>query len=73
MATTSHAQHNRKPIPPVTPAATESEVLFRFPSTTSEREARIERIREQLVAGTYETEHKLDLALDRLLDDLTTQ
>ena len=32
---------------------------------------KVAQIRAQIEAGTYETEDKLDIAADRLLDDLT--
>jgi negative regulator of flagellin synthesis FlgM len=34
------------------------------------RHERVDEIRRQLAAGTYETPEKLELALDRLLDEL---
>ena len=35
------------------------------------RHEKVEAIRQQIAAGTYETPEKLDLALDRLLDELS--
>ena len=34
------------------------------------RHDRVEEVRRQIAAGTYETPEKLELALDRLLDEL---
>lgn len=34
------------------------------------RQERVEEIRRQIVSGTYETPEKLELALDRLLDEM---
>ncbi len=34
------------------------------------RQERVEEIRRQIAAGVYETPEKMDLALDRLLDEL---
>ncbi len=34
------------------------------------RQERIDQIRSQIASGTYETRQKLDLAVDRLLDEL---
>ena len=34
------------------------------------RDERVEEIRRQMAAGSYETPEKLELALDRLLDEL---
>ncbi len=34
------------------------------------RHERVEEIRRQIVSGTYETPEKLELALDRLLDEM---
>lgn len=35
------------------------------------RHERVEEIRRQIAAGTYETTEKLDIALDRLIDELS--
>jgi negative regulator of flagellin synthesis FlgM len=35
------------------------------------RHERVEEIRRQIAAGTYDTPAKLELALDRMLDELT--
>lgn len=35
------------------------------------RHERVEEIRRQIAAGTYETPEKLELALDRLMDELS--
>ena len=34
------------------------------------RQDRVDAIRQQIAAGTYETPEKLDIALDRLLDEI---
>jgi negative regulator of flagellin synthesis FlgM len=34
------------------------------------RQDRVDAIRAQIAAGTYETPEKLDIALDRLLDEI---
>jgi negative regulator of flagellin synthesis FlgM len=34
------------------------------------RADRVEAVRQQIAAGTYETSNKLDAALDRLLDEI---
>lgn len=34
------------------------------------RQDRVDAIRAQIAAGTYETDEKLDIALDRLLDEI---
>ncbi len=35
------------------------------------RSDRVDEVRTAIMSGTYETEQKLDVALDRLLEDLT--
>lgn len=35
------------------------------------RHERVEEIRQQIATGTYETPEKLEMALDRLLDELS--
>ena len=35
------------------------------------RHEKVEEIRRQIAAGTYETPEKLDVALDRLLDEMS--
>lgn len=35
------------------------------------RHERVEEIRQQIASGTYETPEKLELALDRLMDELS--
>ena len=35
------------------------------------RHERVEEVRRQIAAGTYETPEKMDVALDRLLDELS--
>ncbi len=35
------------------------------------RHEKVEAIRQQIAAGTYETAEKLELALDRMLDELS--
>ena len=35
------------------------------------RSERIRRIKQEIQAGTYETEEKLEIAINRLIDDLT--
>lgn len=39
-------------------------------STPTDRSARIEAIRAQIAAGTYETDEKLNVAINRLLEDV---
>ena len=39
--------------------------------TNDVRAAKVAEIRAQIEAGTYETDDKLDIASDRLLDDLS--
>ena len=34
------------------------------------RQSRVDAIREQIAAGTYETDAKIEIALDRLLDEI---
>ena len=34
------------------------------------RQARVDRIRAEIAAGTYETDEKLEIALGRLLDEI---
>ena len=34
------------------------------------RHARVQEIRRQIAEGSYETSHKLDVALERLLDEI---
>ena len=36
------------------------------------RHERVEEIRRQIASGVYETPEKLDIALDRMLDELST-
>ena len=42
----------------------------KFHSLTSVRKKKILEVRKQLVEGTYELDERLNVALDRLLEDL---
>jgi negative regulator of flagellin synthesis FlgM len=44
--------------------------LLKTLKTNDVRAEKVEQIRAQIAAGTYETEEKLDAAADKLLDDL---
>lgn len=45
--------------------------LFKLLKTNDVRVDKVADIKAQIEAGTYESGHKLDAAIDRLLDDLT--
>jgi flagellar biosynthesis anti-sigma factor FlgM len=47
-----------------------SHLLKTLKSGGDVRTEKVEAIKKQLEAGSYEDEHKLDVAADRLLDDL---
>ena len=44
---------------------------LRIDDAESERLVRIEEIRAELSAGSYDTDRKLEIALDRMIDALT--
>jgi negative regulator of flagellin synthesis FlgM len=48
----------------------EAELLSQVHELPDVRTDRVEQIRAQLAAGTYETQQKLDVAVGRLLDEL---
>jgi len=41
-----------------------------LPGGDAARRERIRRIKEEIKAGTYETSEKLEIAIDRLIEDL---
>ena len=48
----------------------EADAISRAREASDVRLDRVNEIRQQIADGTYETEEKLNLALDRLLDEL---
>jgi negative regulator of flagellin synthesis FlgM len=48
----------------------EAQELSQARETTGIRQDLVNRVRREIAAGTYDTEEKFDLALDRLLDDI---
>ena len=48
----------------------EADAASRAREASEVRQDRVNEIRQQIANGTYETEAKLDLALDRLLDEI---
>jgi negative regulator of flagellin synthesis FlgM len=48
----------------------EARLLEKVRDLPEVRQERIDRIRQQIAAGTYETEEKLRIALGRLLDEI---
>jgi flagellar biosynthesis anti-sigma factor FlgM len=51
-------------------SGTVSNLLKTLKSGGDLRADKVEAIKKQIEAGTYEDDHKLDVAADRLLDDL---
>jgi negative regulator of flagellin synthesis FlgM len=51
----------------ISEAAQLVEQVHQFPDI---REDRVEAVRQQIAAGTYETSDKLDTAIERLLDEI---
>lgn len=50
--------------------SSEARMLSGMDGVSSSRAERIETIRQQIATGEYETADKLELAVDRLLDEL---
>jgi len=48
----------------------EADRISRARETDEARQARVNEIRNEIAAGTYETDEKLDIALSRLLDEI---
>ena len=48
----------------------EAELVGQVQDVADIRADRIAQIRTEIVAGTYETEHRLDVAVGRLLDEI---
>lgn len=73
-----HLMRNSPPATPSTaPAPTDSVEISEAARRASEVQSpdgirwdRVEAIRRQIAEGTYETEEKLSIALDRLLDQM---
>jgi len=71
---------NNRPTPPSAsgPASSADEVtisqeanmLARISETPEARQARVDQIRAQIAEGRYDTNEKLDVAVDRLLDEM---
>lgn len=55
---------------PAQPAPAETAPAETAPSDPDIRRDLVERVRQEIAAGTYETEDKLDKALARLLEEL---
>jgi negative regulator of flagellin synthesis FlgM len=49
----------------------EADLLSRIGDLPDVRQERVDQIRAEIVNGTYETQEKLDLAISRLLDEVT--
>ena len=73
--------HSSRPSEPVTRPGTapindevdisqEARLIEQARQIPDVREDRVEMIRSQIAAGTYETSEKLDVAVDRLLDEI---
>lgn len=73
---TSGATH--RPLEPTAPAQIQDELdlspaaltLEQIRNVPAVRQDRINQIRAQIANGTYETPEKLDIALERLLDEI---
>jgi negative regulator of flagellin synthesis FlgM len=73
-----HMVRNTRPTaPPASAAPTDSVEISEAARRASEMQSadgvrwdRVESIRRQIAEGTYETEQKLGIALDRLLDQI---
>ena len=50
--------------------SSEADLASRVRELPSIRSDRVAEIREQIASGAYETEEKLDVALERLLDEI---
>jgi negative regulator of flagellin synthesis FlgM len=48
----------------------EAQELSQARESTGIRQDLVSRVRREIAAGTYDTEEKFDLALDRLLDEI---
>lgn len=48
----------------------EADLVSRAREVSDVRQDRVDTIRAEIAAGTYETDEKLDLAVSRLLDEL---
>ncbi|HIF31565.1 MAG: flagellar biosynthesis anti-sigma factor FlgM [Pirellulaceae bacterium] len=49
----------------------EADLVSRVRETPEIRADRVAEIRKEIAAGVYETDEKLDVALDRLLDEIS--
>ena len=75
----SHRLHSAQPAAPKPHMAAadqvdisqEADMVSRMRETTDVRQDMVSRIRAEIEAGTYETEEKLDIAVGRLLDELS--
>jgi negative regulator of flagellin synthesis FlgM len=73
-----HTMRNTRPTaPPASASPTDSVEISEAARQASEMQSadgvrwdRVESIRRQIAEGTYETEQKLGIALDRLLDQI---
>jgi negative regulator of flagellin synthesis FlgM len=72
-----HLRSTSPPARPASPAQTDSVEISEAAQRASESQSpdairwdRVNAIRRQIAEGTYETDQKLSLALDRLLDQI---
>ena len=73
-----HATRAAKPAGPSQPGAIQDELeisdagrlVDQVRALPEVRQERIEQIRAEIAAGTYETDEKLEIALGRLLDEI---
>ncbi len=48
----------------------EAQALSQAPPSTGIRQDLVNRVRQEIAAGVYDTEEKFNLALDRMLDEI---
>jgi len=73
-----HKPHASRPTPPAETVSQadqldispEADLISRAREVPGIRQDLVDRIRSEIQAGTYETEEKLNIALDRLLDEI---
>lgn len=75
----SHASGNSQPTGPAQEVnapdevsiSREADLLSRIGDLPEVRQERVDQIRTEIANGTYETQEKLDLAIARLLDEVS--
>lgn len=65
-----HASGDRLDISPAAEAAAQAAGVGETSEAAGVRHELVARIKQQIASGTYETPEKLDIALDRLLDEI---